>query len=75
LYFGITISGQPGNRFKRRYRNPIKDIGSFENDPKVLKQYELGQGRNSQDRVILSVEQCLRLVKPEGLVAIIMIVD
>jgi type I restriction enzyme M protein len=48
-------------------------FGSFENDPAVLKKYDLGAGRNSQDRVILSVERCLRLVKPEGWVAIVMI--
>jgi type I restriction enzyme M protein len=48
-------------------------FGSFENDPDVLKQYELGQGRNSQDRVILSVERCLQLVKSKGWVATVMI--
>jgi type I restriction enzyme M protein len=59
------------NEFDLCLTNP--PFGSFENDPKVLKRYELGQGRNSQDRVILSVERCLQLVKPGGLVAIIMI--
>jgi type I restriction enzyme M protein len=48
-------------------------FGSFENDPAVLKKYDLGQGRKSQDRVILSVERCLRLVKAEGWVAMIVI--
>lgn len=48
-------------------------FGSFESDPAVLKKYDLGKGRNSQDRVILSVERCLRLVKPEGWVAMIVI--
>lgn len=48
-------------------------FGSFENDPAVLSKYELGQGRKSQDRVILAVERCLQLVKPEGWVAIIII--
>lgn len=48
-------------------------FGSFESDPRVLRNYVLGQGRNSQDRVILSVERCLRLVKPGGWVAMIVI--
>lgn len=48
-------------------------FGSFETDPDVLGRYELGNGRKSQDRVILAAERCLRLVKPDGWVAIIMI--
>ncbi len=37
-------------------------FGSFENDPEILKNYELGAGRNSQDRVILAIERAVRLV-------------
>jgi type I restriction enzyme M protein len=48
-------------------------FGSFENDAAVLSQYELGRGRNSQDRVILAVERCLRLVSAGGSVAMITI--
>ena len=48
-------------------------FGSFENNPEVLNRYELGQGRKSQDRVILALERCIRLVKPEGLIGIVVI--
>ncbi len=48
-------------------------FGSFETDPAVLKRYELGGGRNSQDRVILAVERALQLVKPGGRIAIVVI--
>lgn len=37
-------------------------FGSFENDPEILKNYELGAGRKSQDRVILAIERAIRLV-------------
>lgn len=48
-------------------------FGSFETDPDVLKQYELGAGRNSQDRVILALERAIRLVKPGGAIGIVVI--
>ena len=48
-------------------------FGSFETDPVVLNRYELGSGRNSQDRVILAMERSLRLVKPGGTVGIVVI--
>jgi type I restriction enzyme M protein len=48
-------------------------FGSFETDDTILKRYELGSGRNSQDRVILALERSLRLVKPGGVVAIVVI--
>lgn len=48
-------------------------FGSIENDPVILMQYELGQGRRSQERVVLAIERALRLVRPGGLVAIIII--
>jgi type I restriction enzyme M protein len=48
-------------------------FGSFETDPKVLKRYELGAGRNTQDRVILAVERSIKLTKPGKRIAIIVI--
>ncbi|BDU68262.1 hypothetical protein GETHOR_03630 [Geothrix oryzae] len=48
-------------------------FGSFENDPEILSRYELGAGRNSQDRVTLAIERVLRLVKPGGRVGIVVI--
>lgn len=48
-------------------------FGSTETDPEVLNRYELGSGRKSQDRVILALERALRLVKPEGWIAIVVI--
>lgn len=48
-------------------------FGSTETDPEVLKHYELGSGRKSQERVILALERALRLLKPEGMVAIVVI--
>jgi len=48
-------------------------FGSYETDPAVLKRFELGSGRNSQDRVILAVERCIRLVKPGGQISIVVI--
>ena len=41
-------------------------FGSTETDAQTLGRFELGSGRNSQDRVILALERCLRLVKPGG---------
>jgi len=48
-------------------------FGSIENDPDILKKYELGAGRKSQERVILAIERAIDLVKPNGLIAIIVI--
>ena len=48
-------------------------FGSFENDPKTLEKYELGQGRKSQDRVVLAVERAINLLKPGGRCAIVLI--
>lgn len=48
-------------------------FGAFENDPAILGDYELGSGRNSQDRLVLALERALRLVKPGGRVAIVVI--
>lgn len=48
-------------------------FGSYETDPHTLRRFELGSGRNSQNRVILALERCLRLVKPGGRIAIVVI--
>lgn len=48
-------------------------FGSIENDAEVLKHYELGRDRKSQDRVILAVERALRLVRPGGWVSTVVI--
>jgi len=48
-------------------------FGSFENDPDILKEYELGAGRNSQDRAILALERAIRLVNKGGMVGIVVI--
>ena len=48
-------------------------FGSNETDPETLGRFALGVGRNSVDRVVLALERSLKLVKPGGLVAIIVI--
>jgi type I restriction enzyme M protein len=48
-------------------------FGSLENDPKILKKYDLGKSRNSQDRVILGLERLIRLAKPNARIGIIVI--
>lgn len=48
-------------------------FGSFETDPAILKRYEMGAGRNSQDRVILGLERAIRLVKSGGVIGIVVI--
>jgi len=48
-------------------------FGSLETDPKIFRDYELGSGRKSQDRVILAIERAIRLVKPGGKIGIVVI--
>jgi len=48
-------------------------FGSFETDKDVLRRYELGEGKESQDRVILALERCIQLVRSGGRVAIVVI--
>jgi type I restriction enzyme M protein len=48
-------------------------FGSLENDPEILKLYELGRGRKSQSRVILALERAVNLVKPGGRIGIVVI--
>jgi len=46
-------------------------FGSFESDPDILAMYELGAGRQSQDRMILAIERAIKLVKPNGRIGIV----
>lgn len=48
-------------------------FGSDETDPDTLGRFELGSGRQSVDRVVLALERCIRLTKPDGLIAIVVI--
>lgn len=48
-------------------------FGAVENDPAILADYELSSGRESQDRLVLALERSLRLVKPGGRIAIVVI--
>ena len=59
------------NQFNICLTNP--PFGSIETDPRMLAKYELGAGRKSQDRVILALERTIRLVKPNGWIAIVVI--
>lgn len=58
-------------KFRICLTNP--PFGSFENDPEILKNYDLGAGRKSQDRAILAIERAIRLVDSKGLIGIIVI--
>lgn len=48
-------------------------FGSYETDSETLSRFELGTGRQSLDRVVLAVERCIRLTKPGGQIAIVVI--
>jgi type I restriction enzyme M protein len=68
----VDISGRiEENQFHICLTNP--PFGSTETDPQMLAKYELGAGRKSQDRVILALERAIRLVKPGGWIAIVVI--
>jgi type I restriction enzyme M protein len=72
MHHGLTdVEGsiEPG-LFDVCITNP--PFGSRESDPEILARYELGSGRTSQDRMILAVERCLKLVKPGGTVGIVL---
>ena len=73
LHHGLTnVPGKIENgQFDLCITNP--PFGSTENDKDILRAYELGNGRKSQDRTVLAVERALRLVKPGGVVAIVVI--
>ncbi len=49
-------------------------FGSTENDKKILNNFDLGKGRESQEREVLAIERTIRLVKPEnGRVGIVIV--
>ena len=48
-------------------------FGSYETDSETLRRFELATGRQSVDRVILAIERCIRLTKPGGHIAIVVI--
>lgn len=53
------------------FTNP--PFGAVETDSEILNKFDLGSGRNSQNREILAIERCIKLVKPEkGIVAMIL---
>lgn len=48
-------------------------FGAKETEEKLLKSFELGNGRTSQSREVLAIERCLQLVKPgKGIVAFVL---
>jgi type I restriction enzyme M protein len=57
-YFDICLTNPP--------------FGATENDPEILSKYELGQGRKTQEREVLALERCIKLVKPDGIVGMVM---
>jgi type I restriction enzyme M protein len=46
-------------------------FGSMENDPEVLRRYDLGNKKRSLDRVVLAIERAVRLVRPGGQIGIV----
>jgi type I restriction enzyme M protein len=46
-------------------------FGAYEKDKSVLNRFELGTGRQSQDRMVLAIERTLNLLKPGGRMAIV----
>ena len=58
-------------KFDICFTNP--PFGAKETDTKILNNFELGSGKNSQAREILAIERCINLVKKgSGIVAIIL---
>ena len=48
-------------------------FGSFETDSDTLRRFDLAVGRQSVDRVVLAIERCIKLAKPGGYIAIVVI--
>jgi type I restriction enzyme M protein len=66
----INIPGiMDDEKFNICFTNP--PFGSYENDPEILKNYDLGKGRKSQTRLILGLERAVKLVKSGGKVGIV----
>lgn len=73
MHHGLTdVDGVIGeDTFHICLTNP--PFGSHETDKSILRAYEFGTGRKSQDRLILAIERSIRLVKPGGLIGIVVI--
>lgn len=66
----VDIPGEvEEGQFRMCLTNP--PFGSIENDPEVLHNYELGDGRRSQERLVLAIERAIRLVEPGGRIGIV----
>lgn len=60
------------NMFNICLTNP--PFGSTENDKKILEKFDLGKGREAQEREVLAIERTIRLVKPSnGRVGIVIV--
>lgn len=73
-HHGLTnVDGEfEDGEFQLCLTNP--PFGSIENDPDILASYDLGNGRKSQERVILALERAIKLVKPgSGRIGIVVI--
>lgn len=67
----MDISGTIENgMFNKCLTNP--PFGATESDPAILNRFDLGKGRKSQDRMVLAIERCIKLVKPGGMVGMVM---
>jgi type I restriction enzyme M protein len=75
MHHGLTdVSGKiEEGKFSTCLTNP--PFGSFENDPNILKEYELGAGRKSQARSVLAIERAVRLVESNGGMVGIVVID
>jgi type I restriction-modification system DNA methylase subunit len=69
-YSEAACKALPDNHFDLILTNP--PFGSDFSDPVHLVQYETGKGRTSRRRGLLFVERCLRVLKPNGLLGIIL---
>ena len=69
-YSQASCKALPDNHFDLILTNP--PFGSDFSDPMHLTRYETGKGRASRRRGVLFVERCLRLLKPNGLLGIIL---
>ena len=73
LHNGLTNidSVTEDNAFDICLTNP--PFGAVENDKDVLDTYDLGKGRDSQEREVLAVERVIRLLKPKARGAMVII--
>jgi len=68
----VDIAGKiEDGLFDKCLTNP--PFGATESDPEILNRFCLGQGRKSQERMVLALERCIRLVRPGGMVGTVMI--